>query len=420
MTDHGARERLLPEFLVLRDRIRRWRSELERVARTIPLPAGDASPFKNPLKEAERIAATLDREIAGFLHEESDSIEPEELRRLLIKGEQLSTELASRSAAFDEVTFCREQLTALCNRLLRTARTTACPEHRALVQRLSELAAPSRLYFSPVESRGANSLFDASTNSQAAPLPAACRRNAPAVIEAGVLAGRIAARMLPVLQLSRERTDALLTASLLHDCGFLLLEERLRRPPEDSPDQFGRGTQRHSKLGAALAGGLRNIPADALAAIAAHHRVGNDGPGRLSNSGGVVGTSTALICRFVELFREYEGKTQDGSAPRRSPLAVSLEQLEAEVRFYKQDRCLFDVLQSVLREAAVETPLTSIGPTPMEGTIASQCGGESQTVPPPHFMNPAKGELSASFAEGETDRAGVSPGCGISDHAKLL
>ena len=375
-----SREALLPEFVVLRRRFDAWHRELEHVPSGFSAEIPGATPATQPAQNARLIATTIHRELDGFFSRRAVRIEPEDLRRLLRKGQDVTDGLITQFTAFSEVTLCSERLTAVLNQLLR-GRDEPAVEFRELLDRVRDFsAAPNGRWliwtdrFHELACRGLDCL------------PSGSRRSAPQVIEAGVLSIRIAARMCRSLSFSQTETDVILTACLFHDCGFLLLERHHGCGPDQLQREHREAFESHPHYGAALAGGLAECRAGAQRAIATHHHPHfTTGATGWPKNAGSAGEVTAIICRFVELLRECRRESKSVPRTDQTPITESWERLDSESRPKKWDRRFLDVLRSLLSSAEMgAAPATEITVECPESTPRHPAV-HSSAVPRPHI-----------------------------------
>jgi len=125
---------------------------------------------------------------------------------------------------------------------------------------------------------------------------------------------RLAREFADVLQLSKEDTDSLLRAAVLHDIGKIALpSDMLNRPGQLTPDEYEL-VKRHVTIGAML---IENIPGFAEAAVAIrYHAEHFDGTGYPD---GLAGEQIPLLARIVALIEAYSAMLVD--RPHHPPVA---------------------------------------------------------------------------------------------------
>jgi len=265
----SADDTLRPEFAVLRKRFDDWARELRNLSLWQPSPDVVGEALDGPIRHLRHIAETIDDELRR-------SREPEDLRRLLSHGQRLTGQLAVRRAGLDEARRLIVSLAGVCERLMLEPRVDdeTLPD---LLQSLRQTAVDGDHHLWV--------LWDPALNDvSSAALDAVRKRWRDAVaqiVSVGVPSARLAARVAQRLGFGSRETAAALFASLLQDCGYLLLEQRR-----------GAAFAEHPRYGAVLSAGLKRIPTETLAAIAGHHALPLD-PRRAD---GVV----AVVSRYVE------------------------------------------------------------------------------------------------------------------------
>jgi hypothetical protein len=266
---------LRPEFAVLQQRFREWERELATLRGDAVLPV-----LHEPLCQVRHIAERIRGELQRFQAADGPAAEPEDLRRLLSHGRQLTEQLATRISGLEEVRRISRCLAGACGRLLHEPTVDG-----GSVCRLWE-------WLQPNAGKG-NSwvLSDPALREilvEAADSVGENHRSAMMrVLQIGVPASRLAARVARRLGLANREMTAALYASLFQNCGYLLLRGRQ-----------GYESSRHPHYGAALAAGLRGIPTEALVAIAGHHPELSEG--NFGRTRRPVDCVVAVASRYVE------------------------------------------------------------------------------------------------------------------------
>ena len=358
-------ESLRPEYLILKSRFRCWQSELQEIS----LPSSLGTTAMTSFQEPQQIAETLYNEFLRFDRNEALAAEPEVLRRLLRHGLTATSHLRIRCAALTEAEGIAQRTADICQGLLRDS----SPIPGGVSELVDHLRSTSGFHrtwvlYEPEIDR----IVHASGRSS----PRHCRHSWQNLLEVAVLSARIAIRVCETLSLTRPEIESVITASLLQDCGFLLLERQHRCSPQQLAENNPAAYRTHPRFSAALAAGVLQIPSGSLAAIAEHHT-------DAGNSGAVprrrVACIVAEISRFVDAFRSQP-------TVQRQSYHVALDVLRAcTVRGY-QHRVMQTLISVIERGLRIERSASDETPVSVSNEIPAQ---DSGGVTAPHFSRPS-------------------------------
>ncbi len=136
----------------------------------------------------------------------------------------------------------------------------------------------------------------------------------------GAAVARLAQALAKQLSLSEREQELVYTAGLLHDIGKFALPDRILRPGELSPEDFGL-VKRHSQDGAALVGRLDGYGPVAEIILYHHERI--DGTGYPA---GLIGREIPLLARVVAVCETYDVLTgRDSYRPAMTPAEAFAE-----------------------------------------------------------------------------------------------
>lgn len=354
---------LLPEFHVLRDRLGSWKRRLSWLESQWEASPEIGDSLQHEAQTLQRIGSFLDQQLAIFFETDRPAADPETLRRLLIHGEESTRRCGAHFAAMESA----ESVIGPMIDLLRDLLLRPSADSRSLFDSIDRLQAGSDLRRDcwTFLGRGSTRLllerFQAGTTTL---IPMRCRETLPEILNTGIASAQIAMQIAEPMSLSSDERRAVLSACLLQDIGFLLLERRFRCPPSELCRIDPEECARHPRFSAALAEGITGLSVDMLRAIGRHHeRFSTRKKSQLSDVTDIV----AVISRFTELFAELEQSID--SADR---IGIAARKLESESRLGDWPGEVVAALQSTLE--------TCIAPFAIDGEM------QSDNLPAPHFL----------------------------------
>ncbi len=365
--------RLLPEYHVLQNRFELWMRQLKSLHARIEKRPESSAELRANLQSMQRIADALVQQFALFFEQHHSAAEPETLRRLLIHGEKTARRCEAQIASWEVGESATGTMIDLFHELLMQPYADGKPL-AVLVDRMQDHAELHRDCWTFLDGSYLKSTAEHRLADEFRRIPTRCPDTLPDILQTGVACAQIAAQASRAAKLSRENQRSILSACLLQDAGFLLLERRFRCSPGElrriSPDEF----ERHPRFGAALAEGISGLSVDVLRAVRNHHR-------RLTSAdpeSDDLSQDVAVVTRFHELYSaaacvsesDNAEKRIDTPAGKHHGIETAMRTLETETRLGDWNGDICRALQvacqtgivplSVTSLTAVETPTVSL------------------------------------------------------------